>query len=196
MQVLGLDLEIAEVGKIFGALDSDFGQDFTENGLESLQVPVLVNASVNDSRVEHLLGLQRQKIAQVVHLVKLSVVCEVFADIVGKELLGKQVDSVCEFCGQFFVLLGANEAKFDLVHKAAHRREGQWFCQISCILFHFCHFKVGVRLYISVQSMDCLLVRTFKFVECSCVCVSLQVLLSNQDLTFKLIINSHHTISI
>ena len=85
---MGLDLEVAEVGKIFGAFDAKGGQDFAENGLESLQVPVLVNAGVNDSRVEHLLGLQRQKIAQVVHLVKLGVVCEVLADIVGKQLLG------------------------------------------------------------------------------------------------------------
>ena len=44
-------------------------EDANEHLFESLQVPVLVDAGVDDARVEDLLGFVGEQVAQVVHLV-------------------------------------------------------------------------------------------------------------------------------
>jgi hypothetical protein len=77
---LGLDLVIESVGDLIELLAADLSQDADENLLEALEVPVLVNASVNDSGGEHLLGLEGEQVPQVVHISDSGVIREVLRD--------------------------------------------------------------------------------------------------------------------
>ena len=80
MKILGFNLKIEEAGHFFVVGDLDGLQDADEHLFESLQVPVLVDAGVNDTRVENLLGLVGEEVAQVVHVVKFFVVLHVLLD--------------------------------------------------------------------------------------------------------------------
>lgn len=51
---------------------------------EALKVPVLVDAGVNDARVEDLLALLGKKVAEVVHGIKINVVAQVLSAVVWK----------------------------------------------------------------------------------------------------------------
>lgn len=68
LEVLGLDLVVKKVGDLlkFGA--SDVPQNTHKHLLEALEVPVLVDAGVDHSGGEHLLGLEGEQVHQVVHL--------------------------------------------------------------------------------------------------------------------------------
>jgi hypothetical protein len=80
LQILRLNLKIEKAGHFFVVGDLDGLQDADEHLLESLKVPVLVDAGVDDARVEDLLGLVGEEVAQVVHVVQLFVVLHVLLD--------------------------------------------------------------------------------------------------------------------
>ena len=57
-------------------------EDSDEDLFVTFQIPVLVNAGVDDPRVEDLLCLLSEEVAQVVHVVQLLVVvCVLFAEM-------------------------------------------------------------------------------------------------------------------
>lgn len=74
LQVLRLDREVEVRGQLVVARGTDLTQNAHKHLLETLEVPVLVDASVDDARVEHLLRLHREQVAEVVESVDLLVV--------------------------------------------------------------------------------------------------------------------------
>ena len=80
LQVLRLDGEIEQACHLIVVAASKHSQDADKDLLETLEVPVLVDARVDDARVENLLGLHGQKVAQVVHVVDLFVVIDLFRE--------------------------------------------------------------------------------------------------------------------
>ena len=88
MEVLSLNLEIEEPSDFIEGFDATSLEDAHEALLEAFKVPVLIDAGVDDARVEHLLGLLCEEIAQVLHIVDLVVVLQVLSHKVGEQLLG------------------------------------------------------------------------------------------------------------
>ena len=86
---------------------------------EALQIPVLVDAGVNDVRSEDLLGFVRQKEHQIVHRVDAFVVVTIVSAELGEELFAKQLDGAGESLTEVFVLEGVMHAAFDLVDQGA-----------------------------------------------------------------------------
>ena len=82
MKVLGLDSEIKNLGNVVVGNDADLLHDADEDLLEALEVPVLVDAGVDDTRVEHLLRLHSEKVAEVVDGVDLFVAAVVSSEVV------------------------------------------------------------------------------------------------------------------
>ena len=63
LQVLRLNLHIEHFCDFLKAFNAQLAQDTNEDLLETLKVPVLVNAGVDDARVEDLLGLHGKQVA-------------------------------------------------------------------------------------------------------------------------------------
>ena len=55
LKILGLDLEVKSLGDLLDVTATDSSQNSHKNLLVALEVPVLVNAGVDDSGGEHLL---------------------------------------------------------------------------------------------------------------------------------------------
>lgn len=66
LKILSLDREIENLGDVVVGSDADLTHDADEDLLETLKVPVLVDAGVDDAGVEHLLRLHSQQVAEVV----------------------------------------------------------------------------------------------------------------------------------
>ena len=66
---LGFNLKVEQAGDFFVIWHSNCLEDTNEHLFEAFQVPVLVDAGVDDARVEDLLGLVGEEVAQVVHVV-------------------------------------------------------------------------------------------------------------------------------
>jgi len=66
LQVLVLDLVIKELGNRVAALDTSNLENALQHLLETLEVPVLVDARADDLSVENILGFLGQKVAQIV----------------------------------------------------------------------------------------------------------------------------------
>lgn len=77
LKVLGLDLLVHSRGETFEVCGSESFEKSQQNLLESLEIPVLIDASVNDSGAEDLLGLLTEKVHKVSNSVKLSGILEV-----------------------------------------------------------------------------------------------------------------------
>jgi len=84
LQILSLNGKIKKASDFVVIAGTNLAQYADENLLEALKVPVLVNASVDDARVEDLLGLHGEEVTQVVDGVELVVVTKVFSKEVGK----------------------------------------------------------------------------------------------------------------
>ena len=67
-------MEVKHCSDVVEGFDGKLTQYADENLLEALKVPVLVDAGVDDARVEDLLGLHGEQVTQVVHHVDV-VVC-------------------------------------------------------------------------------------------------------------------------
>jgi len=97
--------------------------DSHEYLLESLEIPVLVDDSVNHAREEDLLGLVGEKIHKVVHLVDCLLVTHVLLAPLGQQLLSDQEDQIFDVfvVSQIHVLSWVLESHLDFVHKrSAH----------------------------------------------------------------------------
>ena len=124
LQVLGgkqLVKVLLEIDATVVAVDLQHLQDSHEHLLEALEVPVLINDSMDDSREEDLLGLVGEQVHQVVHLVDGLEVRAVFLAPLRKDLLADQVYQILDVLvvGQVHVLPRVLEADFDFVHKRA-----------------------------------------------------------------------------
>ena len=84
LQVLGLDHKIEQASDFIVVAGAKLAQDANEHLLEALKVPVLVDAGVDDARVEHLLGLHGEEVAEVLHVVDLFIIVQVFGEPVGE----------------------------------------------------------------------------------------------------------------
>lgn len=84
LQVLSLDGEVKVVGDIVKALSADLLEDTHKDLFETLEVPVLVDASVDDAGVEDLLGFHGEKVAQVLDKVDLFVGVDVVSQKLGE----------------------------------------------------------------------------------------------------------------
>ena len=104
-------------------------EDSHENLLETFQIPVLINDSMNDSREEDLLSLVSEQVHQVMHLVNLLTTLEVLDTPLRQQLLTKQKDQIFNVfvACQVAVLLWVLEAHLDLVHQGAAHGEDHGF---------------------------------------------------------------------
>ena len=80
LQVLRLDGEIEQARHLIVVAASKHSQDADKDLLETLEVPVLVNARVDDARVENLLCLHCEEVTKVVHRVNLVWVTFIFSE--------------------------------------------------------------------------------------------------------------------
>jgi hypothetical protein len=101
---------------LLNASDSNDLEDSEENLLEALEVPVLVDGSVDDSTGEDLLGLVRQKEHEVVESVDFLKVVHVLGAVGGKNLLTKEVDCWCDDIAKANVLASILKRALDLIH--------------------------------------------------------------------------------
>jgi hypothetical protein len=87
--------------------------------LESFDVPVLVNDSVDNGIEIHLMHLLRQQVHQIVHLADLIVLVQVMLAPLRKELLTNKDDEVAEVrvACQLLVLPRMHHASLDLVRQ-------------------------------------------------------------------------------
>ena len=81
-------MEIKEPSDFIEGFDATSLEDAHEALLEAFKVPVLIDTGVDNARVEHLLGLLGEEIAQVLHIVDLVVVLQVLSHKVREKLLG------------------------------------------------------------------------------------------------------------
>ena len=81
MKILGLDREIEDLGDVVVGNNVDLLQNADEDLLEALEVPVLVDASVDDTGIEHLLCLHGQEVEEVVHGVDLLIAAAAISEV-------------------------------------------------------------------------------------------------------------------
>jgi len=82
LHVLEVNVILEEFSNFVELSNTQHVEDTGENLLETLQVPVLVNAGVDNLGVEHLLGLVGKQVHKTVELVQsLSIVFLVFAEL-------------------------------------------------------------------------------------------------------------------
>jgi len=94
--------------------------------LEALQVPVLVNSSVDDAGGENLLRFLGKLVNKVVQVVHFNKVVDVLGEVVGQELLAKEIEDVAELGSELDVLAGVLEGRFDLVGEGSDGGLDQW----------------------------------------------------------------------
>lgn len=95
-----------------------------EHLFETLEVPVLIDDGVDDTREENLLRFVSEQIHQVVHLVNCLKVQHVLLAPLGQQLFTKQIHKVLDILvvRQVHVLAWVRKAHLYLVHqRAAHR---------------------------------------------------------------------------
>ena len=81
LKILGLDREIEDLGDVVVGNNVDLLQNADEDLLEALEVPVLVDASVDDTGIEHLLCLHGQEVEEVVHGVDLLIAAAAISEV-------------------------------------------------------------------------------------------------------------------
>lgn len=126
LKVLALYLGVNGCGDAIVACEAKSLEHTDEYLFETLKVPVLVDAGVDDSAGEDLLGLAGEQVAQVVHLVNFIVRGGVARHELGYNLLGDHLEGTSKSLGQHFVLLGILDGSLDLVHQGAHCGHDEW----------------------------------------------------------------------
>lgn len=82
LHVLEVDVALKKFGNFVELSNTDHVEHTGKNLLEALQVPVLVNAGVDNLRIEYLLGLVSKQIHKTVELIQsFSIVFLIFAEL-------------------------------------------------------------------------------------------------------------------
>jgi len=109
LQILVLNLLVKSSNEALVLGHTDGLEDADEHLLEALQVPVLVDGSVDNARGENLLRLGSEQVDKVVQRVHLGEVVDIFGEVVGEELFAKKVHGASEGLGQLDVLASVPE---------------------------------------------------------------------------------------
>ena len=120
------------------AFDTGHVEDAGENLLETLQVPVLVNASMDDLGGEHLLSFVSEQEHQIVQFAQLLVIVSDFGGMCWNNLFEQKIDSTSQILCKFLVLFCVREAELDLAGKNSDHRLDQ--CRGHCVLVSWLHF--------------------------------------------------------
>jgi hypothetical protein len=82
------------VCSLWRVFDVDFFKDSQQNGLESLEVPVLVDDLVDHASLENLMDLVGEQVHQIVHVVDGLSILHVFAAPLWQQLLSHQENEI------------------------------------------------------------------------------------------------------
>ena len=127
--ILKFDVLINNFDEVFSIGDAHSFEHALQDHLESFEIPILVNNSVDNVGSKDLLGFTGKKEEQVMHAVHSPIITFASVQILGKQLFTKVVDSGCEFLSKLSVFSSIKHAKFNLVHHGSTHGHDQRFAK-------------------------------------------------------------------